>query len=120
MSEIPIAFKSLTRKSVKSHTCCECRKEIHRGDIYTYSSGKSSDREPFSYKQCAICAKAFEAASSISESDDEKPCFTGLREWMLNYFSSTWSAESSINSISKDLNITIAEVRYVLNGKMRE
>lgn len=116
MSEQPLAFRQIERKAIKSHKCCECGREIHKGDKYKYSSGISSEKDAFSYKQCLICSKAFNAASDISDFDD-MPCFTGLREWMGNYFSRNYPTQKSVDSICMDLGLTEYEVRYIIPAK---
>ena len=53
---MPSAFKHTSRKASKEHVCCECRKEIKRGDEYDFISG-IWDGRPESYKICMSCAK---------------------------------------------------------------
>lgn len=54
--ELPQAFQQLTRTAKKQHTCCECRRPIHAGDKYEYSSGVW-DGKPDSFKTCLSCVE---------------------------------------------------------------
>lgn len=47
-------YNKETRKARKEHTCCECHRIIHRGEVYVASAGKY-DGDFFSDKTCAIC-----------------------------------------------------------------
>jgi hypothetical protein len=42
------------RKARKTHTCCECRRAIQRGERYEHFSGKWERRMEV-YKTCAAC-----------------------------------------------------------------
>lgn len=50
----PSCSKEETRKARKIHKCCECHKEIKKGQKYQYESG-IWDGKPESYKICLDC-----------------------------------------------------------------
>jgi len=84
MCEIPTAFSTTTRKAIKRHKCCECKKLIEIGEQYQYSSG-IWDSQPDSYKQCLNCYEIMVAAAHVADYSDEGPSFTGLRDWLTEF-----------------------------------
>lgn len=51
----PSVVSTTIRKARKPHKCCECDKEIHKGQRYQFISGLW-DGEWDSYKTCLPCA----------------------------------------------------------------
>lgn len=115
MSDAPSVFRQITRVARKQHSCCECRRPIQAGDKYTYSSG-IWDGEPNDFKQCINCSLVFNSAGSVSDHDDQ-PCFSGLTEWLGNYFHYGYAREQSIRDISRDLDLSERLIEYALNGR---
>jgi hypothetical protein len=46
------------RKAKRLHKCCECGRQITRGEHYNYESGVSDDRDFEVYKTCRHCLQA--------------------------------------------------------------
>jgi hypothetical protein len=44
------------RKARKTHACCECNKEIAKGEKYEHATGKS-DGDMWAFDTCLICAE---------------------------------------------------------------
>ena len=55
----PDFWTSVDRKANKNHVCCECNREIKKGETYNYSSGKW-DGTIKDYKTCKDCAEVGE------------------------------------------------------------
>ena len=54
MTNMPDGFIQKVRKARKTHTCCECGRDITPGELYTYERGIWEDG-PESYKTCNDC-----------------------------------------------------------------
>jgi len=52
----PDFWTSVDRKANKNHVCCECNREIKKGEKYNYASGKW-DGAIKDYKTCKDCAE---------------------------------------------------------------
>lgn len=52
--DAPKVCVTVMRTARKSHRCCECRREIARGQRYEFTSG-IWDRRPDSFKTCEAC-----------------------------------------------------------------
>lgn len=115
MSDLPAVFRQYTRKAKKEHQCCECRRPIMPGSHYQYSSG-IWDGSAHDYKQCLNCSLVFNSATDISDEYDF-PCFTGLGEWLGNYFHQGYDRSQSIRDISRDLKLEEEVIEYAFNGR---
>ena len=65
------------RVARKDHTCSECRKPIHKGDIYKHTSGVWDGRVAV-YKWCDTCTTIYNLADGLS--DDFCVIYGGLIE----------------------------------------
>ncbi|MEN4889156.1 hypothetical protein [Erwinia billingiae] len=113
MSDIPVIFSQKERAARKEYKCCECRQPIKPKEKYIYSFGVW-DGSASGYKQCAICAEVFIAAGASEDDPEDGPCFTGLREWMSGYFSSSEERSRSIQRIANDLNMNEEKIKHVI------
>lgn len=51
----PECYQEIWRKARKDHKCCECYRDIKKGEKYQYISG-IWDGRPSSFKTCKQCA----------------------------------------------------------------
>ena len=83
MCEAPTLYEERVIVARKSHRCCECRCEIHKGERYQSSSGLWEGQ--FSrFSTCLPCASVRdELAKGIPRLHwDELPAFGELREYL--------------------------------------
>lgn len=113
MCDMPAVFRQKERVARKEHKCCECRAPIVPGETYTYSSG-IWDGGASDFKQCQICAEVFSAAGASEDDPEDCPCFTGLREWVGGYFSSTEERSRTIQRIANDLKLDEEKIKHVI------
>lgn len=101
MSEAPKAFKSVIRKARKSHKCCECRKDILKGEKYRYESGIWD--EPNSFKLCLNCHSIMTSVISSEEySFSDGVAYGDLTDWFFNYLDNHYeTAQSFIEDMSQ-------------------
>ncbi len=76
MCDAPQAYYDTYRKARKIHRCCECRRIIHKGELYHFASGIWA-HQPGSFKTCTQCWDVWLEYSKNLRWDD---CleFTGL------------------------------------------
>jgi len=55
-------FRKEIRRAAKAHKCCECDKQIEKGERYEYASGKC-EGEMWQAKTCLVCAEIADAFS---------------------------------------------------------
>lgn len=117
MSNMPEAFKTVTRIARKNHTCCECHRKIKKGTQYQYSSGVW-DGVPAAFKQCSGCYGIMcAAAASCSEYCDETPQFTALQSWVFNYKTGRVSEKGWRDEIANYLCVELKHMNALLDAK---
>lgn len=104
MSEMPSAFRTVTRRARKHHLCCECGTSIAVGDRYQYSSG-IWDGEPSDYKQCMNCHEIINAAARSAEFIEDGPCFGELYEWFESHMCRGFEGIDWVSGMAKKINI---------------
>jgi len=84
----PSVFEETSPLSRKDHICCECKKIIPAGVIYSLIKGLW-DGEWNTFKTCWECRvrrlKACDVAKELNYDYDEFPTFCNLNEWIWNY-----------------------------------
>lgn len=113
MTDMPSAFASKNRKARKPHGCCECRREIKKGDVYRYSSG-IWDGEARDFKQCLNCAEIMDAAARSTDYSDEGPCFCDLREWFDGFLCVGFQGEDWLNGMAEDIGVAPEKLNKLL------
>jgi hypothetical protein len=104
MSEQPTCITARNRKARKEHKCCECRKVIVKGEMYSFTSG-IWDGEPNAFKQCINCAEILEAVGSVVGQYDESPCFEELASWFLEKAYDGYTGEDLITDMADFIDI---------------
>jgi hypothetical protein len=113
MSEAPSCMFQKIRKARIDHKCCECFCVIHKGKNYLYTSGVWGGAGQ-SFKQCVDCHEIMMAAVSISESEDERPCFGMLVDWFFGYMCSSFKGEEFLNVMARDCGLEPAKLNRLL------
>lgn len=114
MSDMPAAFKSVTRTARKQHRCCECLTPIMPGTKYKYSSGVW-DGQASSYKQCEDCAFIMNAAASEAGYSDEGPSFRDLRNYFFDQMHVGFVGEPFVLERAKDMGCDPAALARLLS-----
>jgi len=78
--DTPIGFSAREVVARKAHQCCECRREIDRGERYQRSEGVWPDGA-MSFKTCLRCAELREEGFKAAGHEDGPCCFEGLADW---------------------------------------
>jgi len=93
MVDMPSVYGLKIRKARKPHRCCECRREIERGEKYYYHHGVWNGKGA-SYHQCDQCGNLAQMiANEMSGhwNSDEGIEFGGLKWSALEYgFGDEW------------------------------
>lgn len=113
MSEAPSCMFQKIRKARIDHKCCECFCVIHKGQNYLYTSGVWGGAGQ-SFKQCIDCHEIMMSASSISESEDEQPCFGMLADWFFNSMCRGFQGEVFLNQMASDCGMDPARLNRLL------
>jgi len=78
--DTPIGFSAREVVARKAHQCCECRREIDRGERYQRSEGVWPDGA-MSFKTCLRCAELREEGFKAAGYENGPCCFEGLADW---------------------------------------
>ena len=84
MCEMPDVYDEARKKARKNHKCCECKKEIKKGDSYIYIHGLWNDKWD-SYHMCEECEEVKDYIYKKYYSDygsDGMPAIGEVHEWI--------------------------------------
>ena len=85
---VPSVFEEFSPTAKKEHICCECKKIIPVGAIYSLIKGLW-DGEWDNFKTCRKCRamriKAVALSKELGYDYDEMPTFCNLDEWVWAY-----------------------------------